>query len=79
MPTTNLDLHGLTWDEAQAEVEREVNHKFCEEKEDRRLGIVTGRGSVLHPNVMEYLKDHPLVKEIRVEGAAIRIILEDLI
>ncbi len=76
--TPELDLHGFTWDEAQAEVEREVDRRFCDENIDRSLRIVTGYGSVLRPNTKEYLQDHPLVKEIREEGASILIILEDL-
>lgn len=77
--TPKLDLHGLTWEEAQSEVEREVDRRFCDENLDRSLRIVTGYGAILRPNVLEYLQEHPLVKEIRTEGASIRVILEDLV
>ena len=65
-------------DEALAEVDRELNHAFIQETEDRRLQFVTGWGGVLRPAVRAFLVGHPLVREIRVEGPSLKIILEDL-
>ena len=73
-----VDLHGLTREEALTEVDREINHAFLQETEDRRLQFITGWGGVLRPVVQTFLEDHPLVKEIRVEGPTLRIVLEDL-
>lgn len=78
MPIPEVDLHGYTLDDALAEVDREVNHLFCEDTEDRRMRIITGWGNILRPKVQAFLREHPLVREISAEGAAIRIILEDL-
>jgi len=78
MPIYELDLHGFTLDEALAEVDREVNHLFCEANGERCLRIVTGWGSVIRPKVQKFLQKHPLVKYISAEGASVRIILEDL-
>ena len=78
MAVTKIDLHGFTLEEATKELDREINHLFCEEPEERRMEIVTGRGDVLNPRIREYLQKHPLVKDIRVGGASIGIILEDL-
>ena len=73
-----VDLHGLTRDEALAEVDRELNHAFIQETVDRRLRFITGWGGVLRPAVQNFLIDHPLVKEISVDGPSLRIVLEDL-
>ena len=73
-----VDLHGMDRDDALAEVERELNHSFLQDTEDRRLRFITGWGSVIRPTVQEYLVNHPLVKEISVDGPSIRIMLEDL-
>ena len=73
-----IDLHGLTLDAALIEVDREVNHNFIWAMDDRRIEFVTGWGDVLRPGVREYLTEHPLVKELRTDGASLRIILEDL-
>jgi DNA-nicking Smr family endonuclease len=73
-----VDLHGLTLDEALSECDREVNHNFIQGIEDRRIEFVTGWGNVLRPGVREYLTEHPLVKELRTDGASLRILLEDL-
>lgn len=73
-----IDLHGLNKDEALAEVDRELNHAFIQETEDRRLHFVTGWGGVLRPAIQEFLSTHPLVKEIRVDGSSLRVVLEDL-
>ncbi len=73
-----VDLHGLTQEEALAEVDRELNHAFIQETEDRRLRFVTGRGAVLHIAVQEYLKRHSLVKYMRVGASDISITLEGL-
>jgi DNA-nicking Smr family endonuclease len=73
-----VDLHGLDLEEALAEVERELNHTFVQELEDRRLCFITGWGPVLRPQIQNYLCQHPLVREIRAEGPSLQIILEDL-
>jgi len=73
-----IDLHGLTLDEALGEVDRELNHNFIQEIDDRRIEFVTGWGNVLRPGVQQYLTEHPLVKELRTDGASLRILLEDL-
>ena len=73
-----IDLHGLTLDEALGEVDRELNHNFIQEIDDRRIEFVTGWGNVLRPGVQQYLIEHPLVKELRTDGASLRILLEDL-
>lgn len=73
-----IDLHGLSLADALNEVEREVNHSFIQKDDDRRMEFVTGWGGVLRPKVQEYLLEHPLVREIRADGASLRILLEDL-
>ena len=73
-----IDLHGLTRDEALAEVDRELNHAFIQETEDRRLRFITGWGGVIRPAVQSFLVRHPLVREISVDGPSIRVVLEDL-
>ena len=73
-----VDLHGLALDEALTEIDRELNHEFIRDVEDRRMEFVTGRGKALRPQVQEYLLEHPLVKEVRADGASLRILLEDL-
>lgn len=73
-----VDLHGMNKDEALAEVDRELNHCFIQETEDRRLQFVTGHGGVLRGAITEYIKTHPLVKEISVDGASVKVLLEDL-
>ena len=73
-----VDLHGLTEEEALAEVDRELNHAFIQETEDRHLAFVTGRGSVLHNAVQEYLQNHPLVKYIKVGASNTSVTLEEL-
>jgi DNA-nicking Smr family endonuclease len=78
MDIPETDLHGLTLDEALNEVEREINHLFIQETEDRRMRFVVGWGYVLRERIEEYLIVHPLVKEIRTDGASLRIVLEDL-
>lgn len=78
MGVARIDLHGLTLDEALTEVDRELNHAFIQDTDDRRMDFVTGWGSVLRPKVQQYLVEHPLVKEIRADGASLRILLEDL-
>jgi len=73
-----IDLHGLTLDEAAVEAEREVNHWFIQDRGDRRLAFITGRGDILQPGLRRYLEQHPLVKEIRVDEGVLRVTLEDL-
>jgi DNA-nicking Smr family endonuclease len=73
-----VDLHGLTKDEALMEADREVNHAFIQETEDRRLRFITGWGGVLRPAVQKFLVEHPLIKEISVEGPSLKVVLEDL-
>ncbi len=73
-----VDLHGMTLEDAFAEAERELNHLFIQEEVDRRIRFITGWGNVLRPKVQDYLNEHPLVKELRVEGPIIQIVLEDL-
>ena len=73
-----VDLHGLTAEEALTEVDRELNHTFIQETEDRRLRFITGWGDVLRPKVQAFLTEHPLVREIRVDGPSLWILLEDL-
>lgn len=73
-----IDLHGMTLVDAFAEADRELNHLFIQDITDRRIRFITGWGDVLRPMVQEYLKEHPLVKELRVEGPVIQIVLEDL-
>jgi len=73
-----IDLHGMTKDEALAEVDREINHAFIQETEDRRLSFITGWGNVLRPATQAFLAEHPLVKEISVDGPVLRITIEDL-
>ena len=73
-----IDLHGLTKDEALTEVDRVVNHHFIQETEDRRLRFITGWGGVLRPAIQSFLADHALVKETSVDGPSLRVILEDL-
>jgi DNA-nicking Smr family endonuclease len=78
MSIPEIDLHGLTLDEALSEVEREINHEFIQETDDRRIEFVVGWGYVLRERIEDYLVVHPLVKEIRADGASLRITLEDL-
>jgi len=73
-----IDLHGLHRDEALMEVDREINHAFIQETNERRLLFITGWGGVLRPIVQSFLAEHPLVKDIRIEGPSLRIELEDL-
>lgn len=73
-----IDLHGLTLEEAVAEVDREVNRAFIHEEVNRCLRFITGWGPVLRLEVERYLADHPLVKAVRVEGPSISIDLEEL-
>ena len=73
-----VDLHGLPLDEAIAEVERELNHSFIQEEVARSLKFITGWGNVLRPRIQNYLVDHPLVKEVSLDGPSIQIELEDL-
>ena len=73
-----IDLHGLTKDEALMEVDRKVNHAFIQETEDRRLTFITGWGGVLRPAIQSFLGDHPLIREVRVDGPLLRIVLEDI-
>jgi DNA-nicking Smr family endonuclease len=78
MSFPEIDLHGLTLDEAMPEVERALNHHFLKEGEDRRLALITGRGEILQPAIERHLDQHPLVKEIRVDGGVLQVVLEDL-
>ena len=73
-----IDLHGLTLDEALSEVESELNHMFIQEDTNRRLRFITGWGSVLRPEVHKYLLDHPLVKDLSIDGPSISVDLEEL-
>ncbi len=73
-----IDLHGLTLDEALSKVESELNHAFIQEDGDRRLKFVTGWGSRLRPEVRNYLLDHPLVRELSMYGPIISVDLEEL-
>ncbi len=75
---SEIDLHGMTKDEALAEVDREVNHAFIQETNDRRLAFITGWGGVLRPAVETFLRDHPLTQEVRVDGPILKVVLEDL-
>ena len=77
MKTPELDLHGLTLDEAFAEVDRELNHLFCQETENRRIRVITGWGSIIRPQIQQFLNEHPLIKEIKIDGAAVEVNLED--
>jgi DNA-nicking Smr family endonuclease len=76
--SSRIDLHGLTKDEALSEVDRQVNHAFIQDSDDRRVFFITGWGMILRPAVKAFLQDHPLVKEIRVEGPKIQALLEEL-
>ena len=73
-----IDLHGMTLDEALSEVERELNHSFIQERSSRELRFITGWGAVLRPQIQSYLTDHPLVKELGLNGPSITVLLEDL-
>ena len=73
-----IDLHGLDRDEALVEVDREINHAFIQETNERCLLFITGWGGVLRPIVQSFLAEHPLVKRISVDGPSLRIELEDL-
>lgn len=73
-----IDLHGLTLEEALGEVERELNHSFIQEEVERSIRFITGRGTVLRPQIQDYLIEHPLVRGISLDGPSIRIELEDL-
>ncbi len=73
-----IDLHGLTKEEALAEVDREINHTFIQETSDRQLTFVTGWGEVLRPAVRTFLEEHPLIKEVRVDGPTLKTLLEDM-
>jgi len=73
-----IDLHGLTKEEALMEVDREINHAFIQDTDDRRLAFVTGWGGVLRPAIQSFLGEHPLIKEIRVDGPLLRVVLEDI-
>jgi len=73
----SVDLHGLSVEAALYEVDRELNHTFIQETEDRRVEFITGWGSKLRPEVMHFLENHPLVKEIEILGPKIRVHLED--
>ncbi len=73
-----IDLHGLTLEDAINEVERELNHSFIQEEVDRSLKFITGWGAVLRPQIQDYLTGHPLVKEVSLDGPSIQIRLEDL-
>ena len=77
MSFPEVDLHGLTLDEALADVERELNHSFIQKSEDRRLAFITGQGKVLRPSVEKYLVGHPLVKETRIDGGVLQVVLEE--
>ncbi len=76
--SSEIDLHGLTLDEALSEVESELNHSFIQEDGDRRLKFITGWGSVLRSEVRKYLVDHPLVRELSMDGPSISVDLEEL-
>jgi len=78
MPVPELDLHGMTKEEAIAEVDQMVDQCFCSDMLDRRVRFITGWGGVIRPAVSSYLVAHPLVKEIREEGPTTCVILEDL-
>jgi DNA-nicking Smr family endonuclease len=73
-----LDLHGMTLDEALTEVDRELNHTFIQETDMRELRFITGWGNVLRPNVKVFLESHPLVKELREDGSSLKVVLEEL-
>ena len=74
----DIDLHGLSRDEALMEVDREINHAFIQETNERCLRFITGWGGVLRPAIQSFLAEHPLVKDLRVDGPSLRIELEDL-
>jgi DNA-nicking Smr family endonuclease len=74
----DIDLHGLSRDEALMEVDREINHAFIQETNERCLCFITGWGGVLRPAIQAFLAGHPLVKDLRIEGPSLRIELEDL-
>lgn len=76
--TPEIDLHGLNREEALMEVDREINHAFIQETDERCLLFVTGWGGVLRPAIQSFLAEHPLVKGISVDGPSLRIELEDL-
>lgn len=66
-----VDLHGYSLSGALTEVERELNHTFCQEEKRRAIHFVTGFGSVLRPGVRNYLLEHPLVRELSVDGPSV--------
>jgi len=76
--TSEIDLHGLTKEEALMEVDREINHAFIQETQDRQITFVTGWGEVLRPAVRTFLEEHPLIKEVRVDGPTLKTVLEDM-
>ncbi len=73
-----IDLHGLTVDEALSKVESELNHAFIQKDGSRRLKFITGWGSRLRPEVRNYLLDHALVRELSMYGPMIIIDLEEM-
>lgn len=75
---TIVDLHGYSLESAKREIDREINHTFIQETEDRRIDFITGWGTILHARLREYIQEHPLVKEIEVRGPAIRVHLEGI-
>ena len=72
-----VDLHGMQVEEALAEVDRELNHAFIQEEVDRRIRFITGHGSRLRPKILEFVHDHPLVRNVSLEGGSVRVELED--
>jgi DNA-nicking Smr family endonuclease len=72
-----FDLHGYHKEDALAEIDRELNHAFIQDTDERRLRFITGRGGVLRPTAQVYLREHPLVREVRAEGPALVVLLED--
>ncbi len=78
--TPTLDLHGLTVEEAEVEIEKFLNHEFL--AGHRTVQIIHGKGTgKLQAAVKEYLESHPLVAAFRPSsksgqaGAAVNVIL----
>lgn len=67
----SVDLHGFSWEAALREVERQINHTFCQEEDNREIRFITGWGGVLRPRLKTYLAEHILVKEINLDGPSV--------
>lgn len=72
-----IDLHGLTCEEAISIVDKELNHTFLQERSYKELRFITGWGSVIRPAIQVYVTKHPLVKEFYLSGPSITVLLEE--